>query len=162
MGAFKSKDKGLSELMRTFKVNAGESHVFCGYLRSSGEYKAKPGDKITNPITVAQVAMMNEFGTETAPERSFIRSTMSAIRKKLKLTIKKLSRKIVDGKIDKHAALGLVGEFVITHIKDTITDGVPPPNAPSTVKAKGSDHTLIDTGQMRDSLDYEVKGGHKK
>jgi len=37
-----------------------------------------------------------------------------------------------------------------------IDSGVPPPNAPSTVKRKGHDHTLIDTGEFKNSIEIKV------
>ena len=37
-----------------------------------------------------------------------------------------------------------------------IKSDIPPPNAPSTIKAKGSSHTLIDTGNMWESVDYQI------
>ncbi len=43
-------------------------------------------------------------------------------------------------------------------IIEKINSNIPPPNAPSTIKAKGSSHTLIDTGEMRRSIDFRVIG----
>jgi hypothetical protein len=37
-----------------------------------------------------------------------------------------------------------------------ILSNIPPPNAPSTIKAKGSSSTLIDTGHLLASIDVEV------
>ncbi len=39
-----------------------------------------------------------------------------------------------------------------------VLSNVPPPNAPSTVAAKKSDHTLIDTGEMYGAIDYRING----
>lgn len=48
-----------------------------------------------------------------------------------------------------------------TRLKDAlvarIDSGVPPPNAPSTVKKKGHDHTLIDTGEYKNSIETRVE-----
>ena len=41
-------------------------------------------------------------------------------------------------------------------IIEKINSNIPPPNAPSTIKAKKSTHTLIDTGTMRRSIDTQV------
>lgn len=49
--------------------------------------------------------------------------------------------------------VGKVGENLITA---KIDSGVPPPNAPSTVKAKGSSHTLTDDWEMYGDITYEV------
>lgn len=42
-------------------------------------------------------------------------------------------------------------------IRNKILSNVPPPNDPKTIKAKGSSHTLIDTGTMLDSISHIVE-----
>jgi len=49
-------------------------------------------------------------------------------------------------------------EFVKGLILDAIDSGFSPPNAPSTIAKKGFDHPLIETGDMRDSLEARVEG----
>jgi hypothetical protein len=166
MGSFTDKDKGFKAFMENMRRNDGETSVFAGYLRSSGEYKPKAGESPREPITMAQLGIIHEFGTERngghVPERSYLRSTMAEQNKKLKAMIKKLSDKVAIGRIDKKQALGLLGEFLVTAFRNKIQEGVPPPNDPKTIKRKGSEHTLIDTGQMRDTLDWEIQEGRKK
>jgi len=43
-------------------------------------------------------------------------------------------------------------------VVDEINSGVPPPNAPSTVKRKKSSKTLIDSGKMRQHVDHKITG----
>lgn len=155
---FYKKGSGFSELVTQFQANNGQTNVFVGFLRSSGSHKAKKGKKI---LTVATIAANNEYGSGTTPERSFMRSTMFDIRKKLKKMLLKLAKAVLHEEMDKKKALGLVGLFVQTAIKRKIQEGIPPPNADSTIAQKGSDHTLIDTGQMRDSVDFEIKEGKR-
>jgi len=40
---------------------------------------------------------------------------------------------------------------------DKIKSGVPPPNAPSTIKKKGSSTTLIDSGDALGSIDHKIE-----
>ncbi len=42
-------------------------------------------------------------------------------------------------------------------IRQKILSNVPPPNDPATIKAKGSSHTLIDTGTLLDSISHTVE-----
>ena len=154
---FTDTDKGWKQLMTAFKVNAGQTAVFVGFLRSSGWHKQKPGDK-GPPLTVAQIAAANEYGRGDVPERSFMRSAMDEHGGELKKFIKKLTTKILDGKMSKTQALGLVGERVKTWFQSKIDENIPPPNAASTIARKGSDHTLVDTGQMRGSVEWEIRG----
>lgn len=54
-----------------------------------------------------------------------------------------------------------IGVYAVGMIQTEIVDGKWVPNAPSTIKKKGSDHPLIDTGHMRQSVHYVVKKGEK-
>ena len=51
-----------------------------------------------------------------------------------------------------------VGAFGVSLVQEKIGNGSFAPNAPATIKAKGSDHPLIDSGRMRQSVHYVVKG----
>ena len=53
--------------------------------------------------------------------------------------------------------LALVGAQAVSNVQDTIRDLDDPPNAPSTIAAKGADNPLIDTGRMRQSITYVVE-----
>lgn len=180
---FTDKDKGWKSMLAQMKVSAGESHVLIGYLRSSGTYKddqSKDKDAGDNgkaqaaaPITMAQLASIHEFGATikngfgrgikiTIPERSFMRSTMNTRAGDLTKLVKRVSNSVISGKITRKQALGIIGQKVVDWIKGAIDEGIPPPNKSSTVKAKGSSHALIDTGQLRNSLDYEVRDKESK
>lgn len=53
---------------------------------------------------------------------------------------------------------GLVAEIKIT---EKILSNIPPPNAPSTIKNKGSSQTLIDTGALLGNITSELRDGGK-
>lgn len=166
MAIFTDKDKGWKDFVNQFSANAGKTTAFVGYLRSSGDHK-KNGDEESlkgDSITVAMVAAINELGSSDGktPERSFIRSALLEHERELEVMLKKLSKLVMDKKMSKKQALGLVAEQVITWVKHKIDSNIPPPNAPSTVARKGSDHTLIDTAQMRNSLDWEIREDSKR
>lgn len=55
-----------------------------------------------------------------------------------------------------------VGSKAKSMIQDAIRDGDWAPNAPSTIKIKGSDKPLIDTGTMRQGVQYVIKEGGEK
>jgi hypothetical protein len=44
-------------------------------------------------------------------------------------------------------------------IREKILSNIPPPNAPGTIKAKGSSHTLIDQGTLLDSIEHTTEIG---
>jgi len=127
-------------------------HVAVGVLgeNSSGE-----------DFGLVEYATANEFGTEAngghVPERSFIRSTMDEMDGKLKKEMADEKINIIIGKTSIAKALGTFGEKITSAIKKKITDIQDPPNAPSTVKRKGSDNPLIDTGRMRQSIAWKIR-----
>jgi hypothetical protein len=49
-----------------------------------------------------------------------------------------------------------VGMKLENNIRIKILSNIPPPNASSTIRSKGSSHTLIDTGEMLESVSHEV------
>lgn len=106
--------------------------------------------------TVAQVGFDNEYGTEVVPERSFMRSTTKEKKKEIIAFQKKIAKKIVKGEISMEHGLGLLGEFMTDLIKRKIVAIKSPPNSFLTIKEKGSSNPLIDTGQMLNSVTYEV------
>ena len=61
----------------------------------------------------------------------------------------------MSGKLDPKKALGVVAQKVVDWIKDSISSNTPPQNKPATVAAKGSDKTLIDSGQLLASVDWD-------
>lgn len=114
------------------------------------------GKHPSGDITVAGIGFVHEFGSATVPERSFIRSTIIERKKDIISLQKKLLKKISDGSMDVKTGLGLVGEFMSGAIKEKIVAISSPPNSPATIAKKGSSNPLIDTGQLKNSITYEV------
>lgn len=113
-------------------------------------------DSENNPIIVRAVA--NEFGTGRIPERSFVRASFDEKEKLLKRTIDRLWQGVLAGRLTPGQALHLLGQMHEGHVKEKIVDLKEPPNAPSTIKKKGSSNPLIDTSQMLNSVRYKVEG----
>lgn len=163
MAIFSDKDTGYKEFMNHFKLQVGETAAHVGWLRGE-QHKDKPGHSSKEPLTVAQIAAVQEFGSSdgTIPERAPLRSAMAEHEAELKKLTKKCVQKILDGKMNQTQALGLLAQRAQDWIKAKITSNIPPPNAPSTVAAKGSDRTLVDTAQMLNSVEWEIRKGGKK
>ena len=140
-------------------------YVKIGVLQEDYE-KPKAEDKsqrklrfFDNPVTLGQVAVWNEFGTSDGriPERSFIRTTVDAHGKgDWAREAEALKKRIVEGRMTTDQALLHMGLLIKKQIQEKIRSSVPPPNASSTIAAKGSDKTLIDTGQLLNSIDFEL------
>ena len=108
-------------------------------------------------VTVLDVGTWNEFGTVGIPSRSFIRDWVDGNRKRAQGILKKLLKRVIAGELTEDASLEQFGAWAKGEIQARIARGVPPPNAASTVKRKGSSTPLIDTGILRSSIDYEVR-----
>lgn len=113
-------------------------------------------------FTLVDVATVNEFGSRDGriPERSFLRSTIDRNRTAylVKLGAAGL-RALVGGRAGLVAALHRLGLEVATDVRRTIITLRTPPNAASTVRRKGSDNPLVDTGRLAQSVTWEVRMG---
>ena len=107
-----------------------------------------------NGTFVAQVARYNEFGTLNIPMRPFFRNAINKNIKKWYATL----QNAINQNATPSKALSIVGEVARADIIQSITDLRTPPNAESTIKQKKSTNPLIDTGLMRRSVTYKVKG----
>lgn len=105
-------------------------------------------------LNLADIATFNEFGTDTIPARSFLRSTVDE-NKNYDAEIRALVRNL--GARGALQALELLGMKITADVKRKIVELDEPPNAPATVEKKGSSNPLIDTGRLRQGIDYEVK-----
>lgn len=166
MGAINSQiktsdvDLGEANLLEELKKLKAKPFVKIGLLGTSGEHTAKPGESAH--MTVVDVAVANEFGTRSSlgnvqtPERSFIRSTFDTKESEVKNAIDEGHSLILQGKATVDNVLGRIGLLVQSLTRTSINEITDPPNAPETIKAKGSSKPLIDTGQMRNAVNFQT------
>ncbi|HID8378190.1 TPA: hypothetical protein ACXIIV_001127 [Serratia marcescens] len=114
---------------------------------------------------VALVAAANEFGKMVMTKagesyfqlpRPFFRNMISANSAQWPGEFSQLIR---SSNYDARLALGLMGERIKSQLQDSIRELNSPPLAESTIKRKGFDKPLVDTGHMQNSVDYAVDGG---
>lgn len=109
-------------------------------------------------------AIWNNFGTSTGiPERPFMQNAMRANRAAYRAMMKAEARAIVldavkgaGGAAAKRKALSRLGIRAQGDIQAEITTLQMPPNAPSTIKQKGSSNPLVDTGEMRSAVSFKI------
>ena len=106
--------------------------------------------------SVIEVAVKNEFGEGRIPERPFFRNSMRFNRKKYIEINQKLLTKVAAGQMTTEVALETLATVAVGDVQDEIVNLREPPNAPMTIRLKGSDNPLIDTGHMRQSVTYEL------
>lgn len=112
-------------------------------------------DGETNDAVIER-ATFNEFGTRTIPERPFMRNAMRANRGKYRRYIASTAKDVFLGRLSVRTALNRLGLVAVGDVQTEISTLMDPPNAPSTIAAKGSSNPLIDTGEMRQAVTYRV------
>jgi hypothetical protein len=108
-------------------------------------------DKFAGPV--AQVAFWQEYGTEGAPPRPFMRKTVASKSPRWGLGLGNALRQT---DYDARAALAIMGEGIQGQIRQTITEFHDPPNSQITKDLKGFNKPLVDSGQMLRAVDFQV------
>lgn len=111
-------------------------------------------------LTNAQIASIHEYGLGKVPARPFIRPPFDKNHKTYVDMLAKGLRKAMRN-LNPRAfpmLLELIGQKMVADIKNYVTQGtgVPPPLSPATIKRKGSSRPLVDTGQLLNSVTYQV------
>lgn len=104
-------------------------------------------------LSVAQVAFWNEFGTETAPPRPFFRR-MVAEKSKGWGVLMGAAAKATGYRTQE--TLNMVGGVIRDELRQSINTLKDPPLAESTIRRKGSDKPLVESGWMQKSASFEV------
>lgn len=105
----------------------------------------------------AEIAAYNELGTSTTPSRPFMKQSFENHEDELQSACDRVNTVLSNGGTT-DSALNELGVYIKGLVQEEIVNGEFEPNAPSTIKRKGSDKPLIDTGRMRQSVNYVVKG----
>ncbi len=112
-------------------------------------------------LTVGDIAAFHEFGTQTVPQRSFIRAWVDEALASgyIATTLRTQMQQVVAGKRPLEQALNRCALAFEGAVKQRIANNIPPPLAPATIARKGSSVALIDTGQLRNAIRGVVKIG---
>jgi hypothetical protein len=111
---------------------------------------------------IAYIAAINEFGAMgagknhnvTIPPRPAFRNMIAAKNSEWGPVLGNLLKQ---EQYDAPRALDTLGTGIAGQLQQSIRDFSDPPNAPSTIAAKGFDKPLIDTGDMVRAVDHEVE-----
>lgn len=137
-----------------FKINIDDKGIFKELAKQSGTlFVGFWEDTYPDGTPVATVAARNEYGGGHTPPRPFMRYTAKSRAKKW--------RNIVRDKLPQYMnvkkTLGDLGDVAQEDLMDVIRIWTRPPNAESTIKRKGKNDPLVDTGRMMKSVRIEVK-----
>lgn len=109
-------------------------------------------------LTLSQLGLIHEYGTATIPSRPFLYSGISEGREEINRLNKTTLAAVQTGELSKQEALGRLGNLGVRLVQEKIRGGPFVPLNPATISAKGSSAPLIDTGQLRASVTFEVEG----
>lgn len=145
----KDKDLGYKDIIRQLKSLKNKT-IEAGILNNAG----------TNSETgtlIAEYAHYNEYGTKHIPARPFMSTTFDEQNSNWVKSLDSILEKLINSNnIDIDKSISLVGEQVVNDIKEKITSNIPPTLNLVTIKRKKSSKTLIDTGNMRDSINFKI------
>lgn len=127
-----------------------ESEIRVGF--QSGESSYDDGTDLV------AVAAYNEYGTSDTPARPFMKQSFENHEQELRAACENAFKGVSSGG-SAETALKQLGVFAKGLIQEEIASGSFEPNKPSTIKKKGSARPLIDTGLMRQSVNYTIKKG---
>ena len=105
---------------------------------------------------ICDVAAWNELGAVKSPSRPLLRKSVDENEEKINHFLQSKKADLLQGK-SAEQVLKEIGIFQKDLIQEKITEGSFTPNAASTVRKKGSNKPLIDTGRMRQSVNYVIK-----
>ena len=110
--------------------------------------------------TVAQVGAQHEYGAGV-PRRSFLRTPFAVKKDDMDKAVAKQFKDVFERGKTAEKALGLIGTVAVNISKGAFTTrgyGEWPDITDDTKDAKGSSQVLIDTGTLRNSITYVVRG----
>lgn len=119
------------------------------YVKSDGEVVEKDSDLHTAVVMAAL-----EFGTKTQPERAPLRLGIENAIPNVKKLYNVKMPDVISGNLDIESVQRLVGELCVGSVVEFMSSSPPPPNAPSTIKRKGSSTATINSGHTRQSITY--------
>lgn len=110
-------------------------------------------------LTIAQVGAAHEYGVpgKGIPRRSFLREPIINDQKNINKLIKTKFSAIAENRLSADRALHQLGQYGERISKKSFTSNNWEALKPATIEAKGNKaNPLIDTGQLRGSITYEV------
>lgn len=113
-------------------------------------------EKYEDGTSIAEVAAHNELGSSDTPERPFMRQSFENHESELQVACDAANRLVSSGG-SADQALQQIGVVAKGLVQEEIVNGDFAPNAESTIRKKGSEQPLIDTGTMRQSVNFVVK-----
>ena len=144
-------DRGADDILTAVREAAKGMEVRVGVIGKEAEAQHQADD-----LTVADIASSHEFGVGV-PQRSWLRDWCDEHQRANERELRLAAASILRGRSSLLQEAHRFGVASVGSIQERMSRSIPPPNAPATIRRKGSDTTLIDTGQFRSSITYDVQ-----
>lgn len=139
------------EIAKQLEQMVSNKFVTVGIHEDTGNH---PGTDMTN----AQLGALQHFGNDNIPPRPWLDVGVETGNKEYLTIIKDA----IKNETPMDQALERVGVVAVGKAQVYMTQLKSPANAESTIKAKGSSNPLIDTGELRASVNYKIQPGKPK
>ena len=108
---------------------------------------------------MAELAAEHEFGDDKTgvPERSFLRSSLNENKEDYKEKLAALFRQAARGQAPANNIYSTIGAVAAGNAQQKIQSGELKPLKAATIRRKGSSKPLIDTGQLVQSITWDVR-----
>lgn len=139
---------------RTKKVDLSDFLKVAAARLSVGVFDNTPRE---GGLSNVEIATIQEYGTGKIPARPFLAQGFAKAAPKIRPLLRNLAQKMAkDPKYRPNNDLARIGELYVQTIQGGILAGIPPANAASTVKKKGFDLPLVETGSLLNAIAYKV------
>lgn len=142
----KLTDMGIDKVLENV-IELGDKQVKVGIQAGSGSHDG---------VDILDIAIYNHFGTRNIPSRPFISDCFDKNQGQIAEAKKRIVYRVMDG-MSASAGLSQLGQWYQDVLKGHIRNGGWVPNAPATIKRKGSSKPLIDTGQLVNSVRWKIE-----
>lgn len=146
-------DKGYKKIIQSIK-DLGVNGINVGISKDKTNHEG---------VSIAQYAYWNEVGVESKngkgwkiPPRPFMRGWADSNKENIKQTMQSVAQAVSSGKMNSEEAVERLGKHCQDGMQSYIRRGDFVPNSPVTIERKGSSTPLIDSGDMRRAIRYEV------
>jgi hypothetical protein len=150
------KDLGLKDY--TDNVESLKSMFIKAGYPEAGEIAAPEDGKegIYDLDEMITIVMAHEFGLGV-PERSFMRAAIDENIVAIEKTKERLFDRVALGKMTADQAMSALGSYAVGIIRKKIIDGPFEKLKEATIKAKGSSKPLVDSGQMKNTVQFVIQ-----
>jgi hypothetical protein len=143
------RDLGWNKIIRDLQELDG-TEISAGVLKNAGS------DSRGTPY--ADIAIYNEYGTRRIPARPAVRIASDEHKGEWQDVVAQGIDATIAGHGNKQALCDKVGKKMVKDIQSIFGDKSKlKGNAPATIKKKGRDDPLIDTGKLRSVVNYRVE-----